>query len=95
MAKIIIIGGGFGGKINVYEDPVAALLSKKVGHKPVKMVMSRAEVFEGTGPTPGSHMTVKIGATNDGKIVAAEAELSMEAGAYPCLLYTSPSPRDS
>ena len=77
------IGGGFGGKINVYEDPVAALLSKKVGHKPVKMVMSRAEVFEGTGPTPGSHMTVKIGATNDGKIVAAEAELSMEAGAYP------------
>ena len=57
------IGGGFGGKINVYEDPVAALLSKKVGHKPVKMVMSRAEVFEGTGPTPGSHMTVKIGAT--------------------------------
>ena len=77
------IGGGFGGKINVYEDPVAALLSKKSGHNPVKMVMSRAEVFEGTGPTPGSHMTVKIGAKNNGKIVAAQANLQMEAGAYP------------
>ena len=77
------IGGGFGGKINIYEDPVAALLSKKVGHKPVKMVMSRAEVFEGTGPTPGSHVTVKIGVKNNGKIVAAKADLRMEAGAYP------------
>ena len=77
------IGGGFGGKINVYEDPAAALLSKKAGHKPVKMVMSRAEDFEGTGPTPGSHISVKIGATNDGKIVAAQADLAMEAGAYP------------
>ena len=47
------IGGGFGGKIRVYLEPVAALLSSKTG-RPVKMVMNRAEVFEGTGPTPGS-----------------------------------------
>ena len=47
------IGGGFGGKINVYVDPPAALLSKKTGH-PVKIVMTRQEVFEGTGPTPAA-----------------------------------------
>ena len=76
------IGGGFGGKINVYMEPVAALLSRKTGHS-VKMVMSRAEVFEGTGPTPGSYMKVKIGATNDGKITAAHSYLAFEAGAYP------------
>ncbi len=76
------IGGGFGGKIPVYLEPVAALLSKKTG-RPVKMVMSRQEVFEGTGPTPGSHIRVKIGATNDGRIVAAEAWMAYEAGAYP------------
>ncbi|MYA76572.1 MAG: xanthine dehydrogenase family protein molybdopterin-binding subunit, partial [Gemmatimonadetes bacterium] len=46
------IGGGFGGKISVYLDPVAALLSKRTGH-PVKMTMTRDEVFEATGPTPG------------------------------------------
>lgn len=76
------IGGGFGGKIPVYLEPVAGLLSKKSG-RPVKIVMSRADVFEASGPTPGSHISVKIGATKDGKIVAAEADLKYEAGAYP------------
>ena len=76
------IGGGFGGKINVYGDPVAALLSKKTGH-PVKIVMTREEVFESTGPTPGSYVRIKMGAKNDGTIIAAQAYLAYEAGAYP------------
>ena len=80
--KPMEIGGGFGGKIPVYLEPVAALLSKKAG-RPVKLVMSRKDVFEATGPTPGSHIKVKVGATNDGKIVAAKAWMAYEAGAYP------------
>ena len=76
------IGGGFGGKFEPYGEPVAALLSKKTG-QPVKMVMTRAEELECTGPTPGSYIKVKIGATNEGKIVAAAAHLAYEAGAFP------------
>jgi len=76
------IGGGFGGKITVYLDPVAAILSKKSG-RPVKLVMGRADVFEGTGPTPGSYIKVKMGADANGKIVVAEADLLYEAGAFP------------
>ena len=76
------IGGGFGGKIPVYMEPVAALLSKKSG-RPVKIIMSREDVFLGTGPTAGTHSRVKIGATSDGTIQAMEAELAYEAGAYP------------
>ena len=76
------IGGGFGGKISVYLDPVAALLSKRTGH-PVKMTMTRDEVFEGTGPTPGSYLKVKMGATSDGRLTAATAYMAYEAGAYP------------
>ena len=76
------IGGGFGGKFDPYTDPVAAMLSKKTG-QPVKIVMSRSEDLESTGPTPGSNMRIKIGATKDGKIVAAEAYLAFEAGAFP------------
>ena len=76
------IGGGFGGKTVVYMEPVAALLSKRTG-RPVKFVMTRREVFEGTGPAPGSHIKVKIGAKNSGKIVAAQAHLAFEAGAFP------------
>jgi CO/xanthine dehydrogenase Mo-binding subunit len=55
------IGGGFGGKTLIYLEPVAALLSKRTGH-PVKLMMSRSEVFEGTGPTSGTYMRVKMGA---------------------------------
>src|SRR5512134_1902176 len=76
------IGGGFGGKIPVYLEPLAALLSRKSG-RPVQLVMSRQDVFEATGPTPGSHITVRMGATRDGRIVAAQAWLAYEAGAYP------------
>ncbi|MEX0702430.1 MAG: xanthine dehydrogenase family protein molybdopterin-binding subunit [Planctomycetales bacterium] len=76
------IGGGFGGKISVYLPPVAALLSRKTG-RPVKIVMDRAAVFEATGPTPGSCIRVKLGATRDGRLVAADAWLAYEAGAYP------------
>ncbi len=76
------IGGGFGGKIPIYLEPVAALLSRKTGH-PVKLLMTRAGVFEGTGPTPGSYVRLKLGADNSGKLVAGDCYLAFEAGAYP------------
>ena len=47
------IGGGFGGKTIIYLEPVAYMLSKKSG-RPVKIVMSREEVFRATGPTSGA-----------------------------------------
>jgi xanthine dehydrogenase molybdenum-binding subunit len=76
------IGGGFGGKIPIYLEPVAAVLSRKSG-RPVKVQMDRTEVFEGTGPTSGTWMKVKMGATKDGTLAAAQVTLAYEAGAYP------------
>jgi CO/xanthine dehydrogenase Mo-binding subunit len=76
------IGGGFGGKTIVYLEPLALVLSRKSG-RPVKMVMSRQEVFNATGPTSGSSMKVKIGATKDGKITALTASMRLQAGAFP------------
>ncbi len=76
------IGGGFGGKISVYLEPVAALLSKKCG-RPVKLTMTRADVFEATGPTPASYIRVKLGVDKQGRLMAGDAYLAYEAGAYP------------
>ena len=76
------IGGGFGGKITAYLPTLAALLSRKSG-RPVKLVMTRTEVFEATGPAPGSFTRAKIGVTREGRITAAEATLIYEAGAFP------------
>jgi CO/xanthine dehydrogenase Mo-binding subunit len=76
------IGGGFGGKFPTYMEPAAAIMSHKTG-QPVKMIMSRTEVFQGTGPAPGSYMKIKMGAKNDGTITAAHCYMAYEAGAYP------------
>jgi CO/xanthine dehydrogenase Mo-binding subunit len=76
------IGGAFGGKTVVYVEPVAVVLARKSGH-PVKVVMSREDVFRATGPTSGSSMTVKIGVKRDGTITAAEGLFKLQAGAFP------------
>ncbi|HIF11639.1 MAG TPA: xanthine dehydrogenase family protein molybdopterin-binding subunit, partial [Dehalococcoidia bacterium] len=76
------IGGGFGGKIPSYLEPVAAILSRETG-RPVKLLMERTSVFESTGPTPGTWMSAKVGVKNDGTITAATADLRFDAGAYP------------
>ena len=76
------IGGGFGGKTTVWLEPHALLLSKKAG-RPVKMQMSRDEVFRASGPTSGSWMKIKVGAKKDGTITAGQAEYKFQAGAYP------------
>jgi len=76
------IGGGFGGKTVVYVEPIAVALSRKTGH-PVKIMMSREDVFKATGPTSGGSMTVKIGVKKDGTIVAADGVFKLQAGAFP------------
>ena len=75
------IGGGFGGKTVVYLEPLAVLLSEKAG-RPVKMAMSREEVFRATGPTSATVARVKLGVKNDGTITAASAWIAYEAGAF-------------
>ncbi|MDH5451819.1 MAG: xanthine dehydrogenase family protein molybdopterin-binding subunit [Paracoccaceae bacterium] len=77
------IGGGFGGKTTVFIEPVALALSRKSG-RPVKIVMTRDEVFKATGPTVSSSMDIKIGMTMDGRITAGEAHLRYSGGAFPC-----------
>ena len=75
------IGGGFGGKFEPYGAPLAAYLSQKT-NRPVKIIMTRTEDLEATGPTPGSHIVIKMGATKEGKLTAAKAMLAYESGAY-------------
>jgi CO/xanthine dehydrogenase Mo-binding subunit len=76
------IGGGFGGKTHVWAEPVALALSRKA-NRPVKLVMSREEVFRASGPASSTSIDVKLGATRDGRIVAAHATLRYSGGAFP------------
>ncbi len=76
------IGGGFGGKTHVWTEPVALALSRKA-NRPVKLVMTRDEVFRATGPTASTSVDVKVGAKKNGKITAATLELRYQGGAFP------------
>ena len=76
------IGGGFGGKTIVYLEPLAVTLSRKSG-RPVRMQMTREDVFRGSGPTSGASMDIRIGVKKDGTITAGEAVLRYQAGAFP------------
>lgn len=74
------IGGGFGGKTTIYLEPVATVLAKKSG-RPVKLVMSREDVFRATGPAAAAETRVKIGVTQAGKLTALETDILMDTGA--------------
>ncbi len=76
------IGGGFGGKTIVYLEPTAMLLSRKSG-RPVRLAMSRSEVFLASGPAPGSEIEIRMGAAADGTLLGCQLEAWNRSGAYP------------
>ena len=80
------LGGGFGGKTGFYGEPLATLLSKK-SSRPVKITLTRGEVFRGTGPVSGTSSKIKMGCTKEGKITAAQAELVFQTGPYTGSMY--------
>jgi CO/xanthine dehydrogenase Mo-binding subunit len=75
------MGGGFGGKTGFYGEPVAILLARKA-KRPVKITLTRNEVFRATGPVSGTKSRIKMGVRKDGTITAAEAELIFQTGAF-------------
>jgi len=80
------LGGGFGGKTGFYPEPVAIQLSKKAT-RPVKMVLTRGEVFRGTGPVSGTSYKIKMGMRKDGRITAAQGELIFQTGIFTGSMY--------
>ena len=76
-----IVGGNFGGKNEITQEPVLALLSRKTG-RPVKGVYSRAEEFTSTTTRHPIIMDYKTGVTKEGKILARKVRLVLDGGAY-------------
>ncbi len=76
------LGGGFGGKAGLHWEPLAVLLSKKAGGRPVRIVMTREEQFYTTAVRQGFYAKIKMGLKRDGKVTAAEYLYVWDAGAY-------------
>jgi putative selenate reductase molybdopterin-binding subunit len=75
------IGGGFGGKQEVILEPLAALAAWR-NKRPVRLVMSRREVFVSTRTRHPMRIRLKTGAEAGGRITALEMEGLMNTGAY-------------
>ena len=76
------IGGGFGGKTTVFIEPVALALSRKA-NRPVKVVMSREEVFRPPAPPPPAASTSRSASRRTAASPPAWAELRYQGGAFP------------
>ena len=75
------VGGGFGGKLTIYSEPIACILSKKT-RRPVKIALSREEVFTFTTVRPPAKIYVKDGVARDGKLLARQVKMYVNGGAY-------------
>ncbi|MGI0028499.1 MAG: xanthine dehydrogenase family protein molybdopterin-binding subunit, partial [Nitrososphaera sp.] len=75
------VGGGFGGKHASNIHSIAAALALAVG-KPVKLALSRSEDFEIQRCRHPASIRMRTGARRNGTIVAREAEILLDGGAY-------------
>ncbi|MDV3123605.1 xanthine dehydrogenase family protein molybdopterin-binding subunit [Mycobacterium sp. 21AC1] len=78
------MGGGFGGKEDMTVEPYIALLVWRT-RRPVRMVWSRQESILASTKRHPFTMHYRTAATKEGKILAVDADILGDAGAYPCL----------
>ena len=74
------VGGGYGGKLYVKAEPIAAALTWMT-RRPVKLALSVNESFKTVTRHP-ARVTVKTGVTQEGKLLARECQIYMDTGAY-------------
>ncbi len=77
----VVIGGDFGGKRHASDIPLCYMFAKATG-KPVKMIMDYSEELIAGNPRHPSTIKVKTGVSNDGHILALEAQVVYNGGAY-------------
>ena len=76
------VGGGFGSKLNVYaEEAIAVAIARRLG-TPVKWIEERSENYLATIHGRGVLQEMELAATEEGKVTAARARLTVDFGAY-------------
>ncbi len=76
------IGGGFGGKSDTTVEPLAALAARQVVGRPVRLVLSREEMFFGSVLGRGCRARIRTAHDDQGHILAQTSELSFACGAF-------------
>jgi CO/xanthine dehydrogenase Mo-binding subunit len=75
------IGGGFGGKLRVGVEHIAALLARRAG-RPVRVATTSEEELTAAYPRQGTRVELRTGVTRDGRITAKEGRIWFDTGAF-------------
>ncbi len=81
LVHLVPIGGDFGGKGSLMDVPLCYQLARRTG-RPVKMVMSYTEELMAGNPRHPTTIVLRTGVTREGKMVAREAKVIFNSGAY-------------
>jgi CO/xanthine dehydrogenase Mo-binding subunit len=66
------LGGGFGAGLRVYPHVILTALAARVVGRPVKLVLARPQMFTSVGHRPETQQRMKLGALQDGRLVAID-----------------------
>jgi CO/xanthine dehydrogenase Mo-binding subunit len=75
------LGGGFGAGLRAWPHVILTALAARVVGRPVKLVLTRPQMFTSVGHRPESLQRVRLGATRDGRLVAVDHEGTSTMGA--------------
>jgi xanthine dehydrogenase YagR molybdenum-binding subunit len=64
------IGGGFGSKLYFYSDPILAAIAARQLKRPVKIALTRPQIFNHTNHRPATIQRLRLGAGRDGRLTA-------------------------
>ncbi|MFJ9801667.1 molybdopterin cofactor-binding domain-containing protein [Streptomyces wuyuanensis] len=71
------VGGGFGSKLGIHSETILAALAARTLNRPVKVAMTRQQVFQLVGMRPISSQRVRLGAERDGRLTAIAHDVTM------------------
>src|SRR5207244_1459462 len=75
------LGGGFGAALRAWPHVILTALAARVVGRPVKLVLTRPQMFTSVGHRPETLQRVRLGATRDGRLVAVDHESTATLGA--------------
>jgi xanthine dehydrogenase YagR molybdenum-binding subunit len=75
------LGGGFGAGLRTWPHVILTVLAARVVGRPVKLVLTRPQMFTSVGHRPQTRQRVRLGATGDGRLVAVDHESTSTLGA--------------
>ncbi|MES2882881.1 MAG: xanthine dehydrogenase family protein molybdopterin-binding subunit, partial [Bacteroidota bacterium] len=76
------LGGAFGSAFNTWPHSIAALIAAKKLYRPIKVMLSRDQMFTNVGYRPEAIQKMSLGATKDGKLTGISHDATAMTSAY-------------